>query len=320
MRILVFLILAVCAVVALATAGMAANLTNGGMEDPYTNRATNMDVADPWQYVQSGFTNLLKSTTTVHTGASQYEKRTSGTSANYCSLYQTVDANIGDAFTFEGWVYAASANTKMDVQLRADWAGGTNRATASTISLQYGFTKIVWSKLGGPTYGGNATSTSVTLFLDNQGRAAADISAWWDDVVAYRAYVPAAAAVGNATTSSLKVDVDPGLNNANAQYAISVGGGAYAIGTNWLQSTGIVGTTPVWQTDAAWGNKTVWGLGTGTNYTFQAKARYDGTYTKDTYFGAEAYGATLPIPEPGSMIALLSGLVGLVGSGVRRRK
>lgn len=65
---------------------------------------------------------------------------------------------------------------------------------------------------------------------------------------------------------------------------------AYTLGTHYVQANGTVSTTAAWQTDATWGNKTVTGLSTGTTYTFQVKARYNGTYTQATSLGAGAQG------------------------------
>ena len=69
------------------------------------------------------------------------------------------------------------------------------------------------------------------------------------------------------------MNVLPGCNwtNSSAQYAISIGGGAYTLGANWVQANGTVGTTAVWQTDATWATTTVTGLTTGTPYTFEVQ-------------------------------------------------
>lgn len=54
--------------------------------------------------------------------------------------------------------------------------------------------------------------------------------------------------------------------------------------------------------------------GTSALPTFTHNFAYDGTPI------ALQLVATAPVPEPGSMVALFSGLIGLVGFGIRRRK
>lgn len=67
-----------------------------------------------------------------------------------------------------------------------------------------------------------------------------------------------------------------------------------------------------WSTD-------VWvGGAAGTSYTFKAKARYDGIYTQNTYLGVEGSGMTTP--EPGGLLALLSGVAALAKFESRRRR
>jgi hypothetical protein len=158
------------------------------------------------------------------------------------------------------------------------------------------------------------------VFLESKrNTSSGDTSIYWDDFSLYHAWVPAAPIISSPTASSLDVDVDPGGNlaNTNAQYAVTIGGGTYTLGTDWLQAGGMVGAAAAWQTDALWGNVTVGGLGTGTTYTFQVRARYNTTYLQETYLGAGADGT--PVPEPSSFVALLGGLP-MIGFAVRRRK
>jgi hypothetical protein len=153
------------------------------------------------------------------------------------------------------------------------------------------FTRNTWCTIG--PLACNATGATTYLFLDVKRVRAVDTTTYWDDVVVYRTHVPPAPAVTSASSTSLNVNVEPGCNTANssAQYVISVGGGAYTLGTHYVQANGTVGTTVVWQTDATWGTKTVTGLSTGTTYTFEVAARYNGTYTQATALGAGASGA-----------------------------
>jgi hypothetical protein len=119
-------------------------------------------------------------------------------------------------------------------------------------------------------------------------------------VVAYRAYVPGTPLVGAAGATSLNVKLLPDCNTPNtaAQYAISIGGGAYTLGNHWVQANGAVGTTPAWQTAATWGTRTVTGLVTGTSYTLAAQARYSGTLTQPTVLGPGASLAPVVPPQP----------------------
>jgi hypothetical protein len=109
--------------------------------------------------------------------------------------------------------------------------------------------------------------------------------------------VPPAPRVALASRTSLQVDVLPGCNPANgpAQFALSLGGGPYTLGTHWVQANGMVGTTATWQTEAAWATTTVTGLTTGTAYTFKAQARFSSLVTQPTGLSA---GTTLALQTP----------------------
>jgi len=78
----------------------------------------------------------------------------------------------------------------------------------------------------------------------------------------------------------------------------------------WLASDyGVSGKTPLWTVQKATS-------GTSTAPLFTSSAYdYDGTH--DLAFKLVAY---TPTPEPGSILVLASGLVGLIGLGMRRRK
>ena len=103
--------------------------------------------------------------------------------------------------------------------------------------------RLVWAQL--QNLSGNATATNVTLFLDRRRIfGSIDVTAYWDDVLCYRACVPPAPVLSSASSNSLNVDLLPGCN-----------------------------TTLVWQPDATWATKTVTGLATGTPYTFKIQAR-----------------------------------------------
>ncbi len=291
-------------------------LQNGGMEDPFVGGALNQ-VASPWTYYSYGGLSgaqQTKETTNKHGGLSS--QRLAGNATNnaaYFGIQQTIDANPGDAFTFGGWVWPDSAGTYNETSIRVAWDGGTSAPAATALMnwLPSGTQKQQWHQMvttGGSTLaGGNATGTSVTVFLHSDRYSSnGSLLTYWDDVLGYHAYVPPAPASSNVTETSFDLNVEPGGNSGNlfAQYAITIGGGGYTLGTNWLQSDGTVGSSVVWRTDALWATKTIAGLLEGTTYTVQVKARYSGT----TGLGQETWlstgGEIVTLPEP-SVVALL---------------
>ncbi len=273
-------------------------LGHGDMED-----ATGYSVCPDWQPYSAGngVASWAKEATIIHGGlAAQKAKNINGGTGSLLGVRQTFDANVGDAFTFEGWVYPASQPSYQQVAMVVMWDGSTaNPVTNSgTWEISTG-ARLVWTHL--QNLAGNATATHVTLFLDSRRIfGSIDVSAYWDDVVSYRAYVPPAPLVSSASSTSLNVGVKTGCNQANtaAQYAISIGGGAYTLGTHWVQANGTVGTAVVWQPAAAWGTRTVTGLATGTPYTFKVQARYSSTYPQPTSLGTGATLAPVATPAP----------------------
>ncbi len=262
-------------------------LGHGNMED-----ATSYSVCPDWTSYSAGngTATFNKEATIIHGGAAaQRCRNTAGAAGSLLGIRQTFDANIGDAFTFDGWVQPVSnPGAGQQVAMVAVWNGTTANPTTngnSTWKVSTG-ARDVWTHLQNLT--GNATSNSVTLFLDSRRTLSSqDLTAYWDDVVCYRAYVPPAPMVSEAASTSLNVDPLPGCNtNGAAQFAISIGGGAYTLGTHWVQTDGTVSTTPVWQSDAAWSLKTVTGLVSGTTYTFKVQARYSSALPQPTSLGS----------------------------------
>ena len=103
------------------------------------------------------------------------------------------------------------------------------------------------------------------------------------------ANVPSAPTVDNPTATTLDVTVNANANPDITTYAINE-----TSTTNFVQADGTLGATAVWQTAASWGTKTVTGLTTDTEYTFQVKARNGDNV--ETAYGATACG--IPVVKP----------------------
>ena len=272
--------------------GSEITVQNGDFEGGFTGSSPNQ-VANSWtKYMVGGvFNEAVFTSAGGNPGTAQRMDYTKTRNNRYYGMYQTIDANAGDAFTFTAQVWCLENSNNANCSLRVDWAGGTAIGGATQV-CNAAQPSQAWTQLGYD--GGTATGASVTLFVDVRayGDNNKDTDTSWDNIVAYRAYVPPAPAVSSAGSTSLDVNVNPGCNlsNSTAEYAISIGGGAFTLGTHWVQADGTVSTSAVWQTDAAWATKTVTGLATGTTYTFKAKARYNSAYTQESSLGAGADG------------------------------
>jgi hypothetical protein len=285
-----------------------AALVNGDME--YTG---SYSVCPGWTYYSQGTISGVsqgKEATIIHGGlASQRLSGNSGANARM-GIRQTVAGNVGDAFTFDGWVYTSAAASTTYYRIAARWDGSTANPDEITASFSaFAPTRTAWNHLTGPA--GNATTAAgVTVFLDHTRRSNAAFGGYWDDITVYQAYVPPLPTLTNPQPTSIDVDVDPGLNSGNlaAEYAISIGGGAYTLGTDWLQADGSIAATQVWQTDAVWGTLTANLGGDPANYQIGAMARYSGTITQPTYLDI--------VPEPATLGFLALGALAML----RRRR
>ncbi len=264
-------------------------LRHGNMEDA---NSIEYSVCPDWTSYSAGngAASWAKEQTIVHGGsAAQRMKNINAVAGSLIGVLQTVDANVGDAFTFQGWVYPESNPAFAQAALAVRWDGSTAIPDGTATWQISGGARLTWTHVQGLS--GNATANQVALFLDSRHKSGSiAITAYWDDVVAYRAYVPPPPTLSAASTTALNVDLNAGCNSSNgaAQFAVSIGGGAYTLGTHWVQANGTVSTTPVWQSDAAWATKTVTGLTAGIPYTFKEQARYSSTYPHPTAFGAGA--------------------------------
>lgn len=246
-----------------------------------------------WSYsAGNGAPSWAKESTIRRSGlASQRAKNINASAGSLIGVYQTIDANVGDAFTFEGWVYPETNPAYAQAAMAVRWNGATAIPDGSASWKISGGPRLAWTKV--QHFSGNATADRVTLFLDSRQKSGSvAITAYWDDVACYRAHVPPAPSISVATSTSLDMDVNAGCNSSNpaAEYAVTVGGGAYTLGTHFVQANGTVTTSPFWQSDAAWGITKITGLTTGTTYTFRTMARYSSTYTQATSLGVAASG------------------------------
>ncbi len=100
------------------------------------------------------------------------------------------------------------------------------------------------------------------------------------------ASVPGAPVVENPTPTTLNVTID---GNGNPNYTLFA---IHETTTNqYLQTNGILGANPVWQTTAIWGTKTVTELTANTTYTFEVQAKNGDNVL--TAFGISANGTTI---------------------------
>ena len=110
------------------------------------------------------------------------------------------------------------------------------------------------------------------------------------------ANVPSAPTVSAPTLNSLDVALNVNGNPASTQFAIretSTG--------NYVQASGILGVSAVWQTAAVWSTVTVTGLNSATTYSFVSKARNG--VNVETAFSGSANGTTLSsCASPSSII------------------
>jgi len=308
------LIVGVMGLLIFATTAMGA-LINGDMES-FTGEYPSQ-VATGWTSYRSGTnTNYLTYFSETLTGYGHNDtncqkiKFSQIRDDRAAGIYQAIPTTPGDALAFSGWAWC---NIRYDgangvqTSLRANWDGDTNPDSADMVKIITRDTVENWYGGGPSNTGGNATGTSVMLFLHAVGNDnnIDVVYVRWDDITVYHAHVPDAATLGGETASSLDFDVNPGDNWSGAEYAVKISGGSLT-GDNWVQTDGTIGSTKAWQTDTVWGNQTVLGLDAMTEYTFELTARYDsGTHTStETWLGTAASASTTPEPTALALLAL----------------
>ncbi len=108
--------------------------------------------------------------------------------------------------------------------------------------------------------------------------------------------VPPAPTISNPSSyyNKLQIVLATGNNSIDAQYAIAISPDNFASTTKYVQADATLGTTPTFQTYAAWGSATgttIIGLNPNTTYTAKIKAR-QGSFT-ESGFGPTAQAATI---------------------------
>jgi len=311
-RLPLFAVLTATSLIVWSSPAYANALLNGDFEDPWSG-----NVAANWSANNAGGGWSFAQETSIFHSASNAQRlnRTTSNSGNWGAAYQSVSANVGDAFTLDdAWVYTFNDSSHVAATVRVAWDGTAAGIGAATVWATAAQSASTWYEFTDHP-GGNATGTSVVFGFVNRlnGSGTYQIDAIWDDLVIFQAFVPPAPSVSDPTETSLTVDVNPGGNsvNSSAEYAISVG-------LDWVQADGTVGASPIWQTDAAWGSKVVTGLAAGTTYDFEVLARYDGTYTQATLPQGNT-GSLSTVPEPSAWLLGLLGGIGVLVVLRRRR-
>lgn len=114
------------------------------------------------------------------------------------------------------------------------------------------------------------------------------------------ANVPNAPVVSNATTSELTVALTTATQNSNpaaTQYAIQITNNATSA-VNYVNASGALVTSAVWQTAAQWATRSVGSLTANTSYSFRVKARNSATTPVETAFSDAGTLSTLPNTAP----------------------
>ena len=120
--------------------------------------------------------------------------------------------------------------------------------------------------------------------------------------------VPEAPTVDNPSTTSLDVTVNENGNSPATEYCINE-----TSTSKFLQASGSLGVTAVWQTAALWGTKTVTSLTTGTTYTFKVKARNG--VNEETAYSATASGTPIAMPAVSTQVSTAITATTATGNG-----
>ncbi len=299
-------ILGIMGVLTFATSAMAATLVNYTFEDfPGGTRAAN------WAAAYSGtvanqYTKEISPN--VHEGTYAQGLKPQTVNGAWTAIYQGFDTNEGDALTLQGWFYPTSAATYTTVNVGTNTTGD-RPASWLYHSLDYpNFLRNAWNQTTKMEW--NATSTTTYVWMENYALRSGSTTLRLDDFTWAHAYVPPVPGLSNPQATSIDVDVDPGQNSGNAlaEFAISIGGGGFTLGTDFVQADGSILGATAWQTDNLWGSQTVNLPGNPADYQFAVMARYSNIHTMPTYLGT-------PTPEPATL-----GFLALGGLALLRRR
>jgi len=223
--------------------------------------------------VAQGTTSALASTPGVPTvnGATSSSLNVANNASDSSSAYFAIRINGGSYSNY--YVQSnGSVGASAVWQTKATW--GTKTVTGLAASTTYTFDVIAASDGSGNCSSGFGTSA--------QGTTSCSPPA-----------TPGAPTVTGATCSSINV-ANNASDSGTAYFAFRINGGSYS--NYYVQGNGSVGASPVWQTKAIWGTKTVTGLAPGTNYTFTVAAANDGAGSCATSYGAGTAGTTNSVP------------------------
>jgi len=129
---------------------------------------------------------------------------------------------------------------------------------------------------------------------------------WYFQATNTNADAPMYVTAWNLSTANYKMAA--GLGYSVSMYELTGQGGSIVANSGYTFTNGV--------TAASYGK---WAAGTGVSGTYNQWTIGAGVNNVE-YFEIVAQGPIVPTPEPGSLVALFSGLVGLVGYGIRRRK
>ncbi len=130
-----------------------------------------------------------------------------------------------------------------------------------------------WVQTTSDTATGLTPNTSYAFQVKARNQAGIETVYVGPAVAVTLAAVPAAPTVGNPTSNTLDVDVVPGANPAETEFAIQVVTSDPSWNGKYVNGSGQPSSAAVWQTDGSWATITVQGLQSNTQYCFAVKAR-----------------------------------------------
>ena len=157
-----------------------------------------------------------------------------------------VTSDNGNAVTARGVVWATSTAPTVALTTKTTDGTGTGTFTSSLSSLTAN-TRYYYRAYATNLYNATSYGTEYNFYT--------------------AAAVPGTPTLGNPQQTSIDVTVNANGNNAATTYAIRVNGSQY------VQANGTLGASPVYQTAANWGTKTITGLTAGTTYTIDVAAQ-----------------------------------------------